>query len=77
MIAAAGLVSGGVAAQAADLGGNCCADLEEACLLRTRSNHRPQGQSSMSLQIYGWVNRALVWHDDDFAATAPHMSIQR
>ena len=28
-IAAAGLFMGGVTAQAADLGGNCCADLEE------------------------------------------------
>ena len=29
MIAAAGLVMGSVGARAADLGGNCCADLEE------------------------------------------------
>ncbi|MFO7297388.1 MAG: porin, partial [Pseudomonadota bacterium] len=29
LIAAAGVLAGGVAAQAADLGGNCCADLEE------------------------------------------------
>ncbi len=28
-LAAAGMLMGGVSAQAADLGGNCCADLEE------------------------------------------------
>jgi len=63
-IVAAGLLSGGVAAKAADLGGNCCADLEERVAELEATTAR-KGNRVVSLEVSGQVNRALVWHDDD------------
>ena len=41
LVAAAGVLAGGMAAQAADLGGNCCADLEERIAeLEAQQGHR-------------------------------------
>ncbi len=62
-IAAAGLFMGGVAAQAADLGGNCCADLEERVAELEATTAR-KGNRRTSLTIYGQVSRAIVWHND-------------
>jgi predicted porin len=55
---------GGVAAQAADLGGNCCADLEERVAELEATTAR-KGNRVVSLQVYGQINRAMVWHDDN------------
>jgi predicted porin len=62
-IAAAGLFMGGVAAQAADLGGNCCADLEERVAELEAWSPR-KGNSRQSLTIYGQVAYGVVYHDD-------------
>lgn len=62
-IAAAGLFMGGVSAQAADLGGNCCADLEERVAELEATTAR-KGNRKVSLEVSGQVNRAIVYHDD-------------
>jgi len=64
MIAAAGVLYSGVAAQAADLGGDCCADLEERVAELEATTAR-KGNTKVSLTVYGQVSRALVWHDED------------
>lgn len=65
LIAAAGILAGGVAAQAADLGGNCCADLEER-VAELEATAARKGNRKVSLTVYGAVNQAIIWHDDDF-----------
>ena len=63
MIAAAGFVMGSVSAQAADLGGNCCADLEERVAELEATTAR-KGNRKVSLQIYGQVSESIVWWND-------------
>ena len=63
LIAAAGLLSSGVAAQAADLGGNCCADLEERVAELEATTAR-KGNRVVSLTVSGHVNEALLYWDD-------------
>lgn len=62
-IAAAGIISGGVAAQAADLGGNCCADLEERVAELEATTAR-KGNRKVSLTISGHVNEGVMFWDD-------------
>ena len=69
VLAAAGILVGGMAfaptaARAADLGGDCCADLEErvAELEATTVKH---GNRKVSLKISGWVNMALMYWNDN------------
>ncbi len=64
MIAAAGVLSGGVAAQAADLGGNCCADLEERVAELEATTAR-KGNRKVSLTVSGHVHEAIVFFDVD------------
>lgn len=60
-VAAAGLTAS--AANAADLGGNCCADLEER-IAELEATTARKGNRKVSLTIYGQVNEAvLVWDD--------------
>lgn len=48
---------------AADLGGDCCADLEERVAVLEATTAR-KGNRKVSLNISGWVNQALyVWDD--------------
>jgi hypothetical protein len=64
--AAAGLVLGGVAttpATAADLGGNCCADLEERVAQLEATTVR-KGNTKITLTLSGHVNRGVLWYDD-------------
>ena len=64
--AAAGLLLGGVSiapAQAADLGGDCCADLEERVAELEATTVR-KGNRKVSLKLSGHVNRMLFWWDD-------------
>jgi hypothetical protein len=66
LAAAAGLFVGGVAlpsAKAADLGGDCCADLEERVAELEATTAR-KGNRKMSLTISGQVNRIVTWYDD-------------
>src|SRR5947208_6138218 len=66
LVAAAGLFMGGVAmpsAKAADLGGDCCADLEERVAELEATTAR-KGNRKMSLTITGQVHRIVLWWDD-------------
>lgn len=48
---------------AADLGGNCCADLEER-IAELEATTARKGNRKVSLEIYGQVNQALLFWDD-------------
>jgi predicted porin len=50
-------------AQAADLGGNCCADLEER-IAELEATTARKGNRKVSLEIYGQVNEGLLFWDD-------------
>jgi hypothetical protein len=61
----AGLLFSTVSAQAADLGGNCCADLEERVAELEATTAR-KGNRRMSLTISGQVSRSIIyWNDGD------------
>ncbi len=66
----AALVAGGMmvatsSANAADLGGDCCADLEERVATLEATTAR-KGNRKVSLKIYGQVNQALlIWDNGD------------
>lgn len=64
-LAAAGLLAGGLAtsANAADLGGNCCADLEERVAELEATTAR-KGNRKVSLTISGWVAEQVTFWDD-------------
>ena len=63
-LAAAGVLAGPMAlANAADLGGNCCADLEERIAELEATTVR-KGNRKVSLTISGWVSQqVMVWDD--------------
>lgn len=50
-------------ANAADFGGNCCADLEER-IAELEATTARKGNRKVSLTIYGRVNQAVLWWDD-------------
>lgn len=77
LVAAAATVVGGVSAQAADLGGNCCADLEERVAELEATTAR-KGNRKVSLTVSGQINKHIVWHDseDPAARRADTFSIQ-
>lgn len=54
------------AAGAADLGGNCCADLEERIAELEATTDR-KANRKVSLIVYGEVNKAIAWTKDDQA----------
>ena len=63
-LVAAGLLAGAAStASAADLGGNCCADLEERIAELEATTVR-KGNRKVSLTISGWVGEQLTWWDD-------------
>jgi hypothetical protein len=66
--AALGLMLGGFAfkatpAQAADLGGDCCADLEERVAELEATTVR-KGNKKVSVTLSGWVVKSINWWDD-------------
>jgi hypothetical protein len=68
IVAALGLTLGGFAfkatpARAADLGGDCCADLEERVAELEATTVR-KGNKKVSVTISGWVVKAMNWWDD-------------
>src|SRR5690349_9334061 len=66
MMAVAGLFVGGVAmpsAKAADLGGDCCADLEERVAELEATTAR-KGNRKMALTITGQVHRMVMYWND-------------
>jgi len=64
-LVAAGVLAGGLAtsASAADLGGNCCADLEER-IAELEATTARKGNRKVSLTISGWVGQQVMWWDD-------------
>ncbi len=73
--AALGLTLGGYAlssgpAQAADFGGDCCADLEERVAELEATTVR-KGNKKVSVTLSGWVVKTVNWWDDgDLAEVA-------
>ena len=64
ILVAGGIILGGsISAKAADLGGDCCADLEERVAELEATTAR-KGNKKVSLTVYGQVNEALMWWDD-------------
>jgi hypothetical protein len=66
--AASGVIMGVMSmapAKAADLGGDCCADLEERVAELEATTAR-KGNRKVSLTISGQVNRSILWYDDGF-----------
>ena len=61
LVAAAGVLSTG--AYAADLGGDCCADLEERVAELEATTAR-KGNRKVSLTISGQVNRGIMYYND-------------
>lgn len=61
--AASVLVWGASSVQAADLGGDCCADLEER-IAELEATTARKGNRKVSLTISGWVNEAVFAWDD-------------
>lgn len=65
-LVAAGLLAGGLSvtsANAADLGGNCCADLEER-IAELEATTARKGNRKVSLTISGWVAEQVMYWDD-------------
>lgn len=50
-------------ALAADLGGDCCADLEER-IAELEATTARKGNRKVSLTVFGQVNHAIMWWDD-------------
>jgi len=64
LVAAAGLAGAfATSASAADLGGNCCADLEER-IAELEATTARKGNRKVSLTISGWVGQQVMWWDD-------------
>ena len=65
LLATAGLMMGSLAttAQAADLGGDCCADLEERVAELEATTAR-KGNRKVSLTVSGFVNEMVMFWDD-------------
>ncbi len=64
LFAAASFAAGGApSAYAADLGGDCCADLEERVAELEATTAR-KGNRKVSLEVSGQVNEALMYWDD-------------
>lgn len=49
--------------QAADLGGDCCADLEER-IAELEATTARKGNRKVSLSVTGWVSHQIMWWDD-------------
>jgi predicted porin len=59
----ASTVAMSASAMAADLGGNCCADLEER-VAELEATTAKKGNRKVSLTVYGQVNEAVIFWDD-------------
>ena len=58
-----GALSHAPAARAADLGGDCCADLDERVAELEATTVR-KGNKKVSVTLYGKVNKAVLFWDD-------------
>lgn len=64
-----GLFVGTAPVQAADLGGDCCTDLEERVAELEATTAR-KGNRKVSLELSGHVNEAVLWWDDGAESNA-------
>jgi hypothetical protein len=72
---AAGVLAGGItSANAADLGGNCCADLEER-IAELEATTARKGNRKVSLTVSGWVAEQVVIWDDGVETNAYQTSL--
>lgn len=71
LLGAATMLIGGWSppAIAADLGGNCCADLEER-IAELEATTARKGNRNVSLTVSGWVNEEVAWWDDGTESNA-------
>ncbi len=70
LLAAFGLAAASYTpAAAADLGGDCCADLEERVAELEATTAR-KGNRKVSLTVSGWVNESVMWWDDGTESNA-------
>jgi len=70
LLAAMGMVAVNVApAAAADLGGDCCADLEER-IAELEATTARKGNRKVKLEISGHVNQMVMWWDDGTESNA-------
>lgn len=80
MAAAAALLMGLGSAKAADLGGNCCADLEER-IAELEATTARKGNRKVSLTISGQISQQVMYWDDgyrsDIYVTGPTASNSR
>ena len=63
------VIAGFTPAAAADLGGNCCADLEER-IAELEATTARKGNRKIKLEISGHVNEAILFWDDGFESNA-------
>lgn len=70
-ILASGFLLGGasMSASAADLGGDCCGDLEER-ISELEATTARKGNRKVKLAVYGQVNEAVMFWDDGFEQNA-------
>lgn len=61
-LVAAAFMVWGTTAEAADLGGDCCADLEER-IAELEATAAKKGNRRTTLTVYGRVSEAIVWTD--------------
>jgi len=69
MAVSAGMVLGMTSALAADLGGNCCADLEER-VAELEATTVKKGTRKTSVELWGLVNQANTFWDDGSRSNA-------
>ncbi|MGE0022829.1 MAG: porin [Hyphomicrobium sp.] len=63
LAAAASCLVWGTSVEAADLGGDCCADLEER-IAELEATTARKGNRKVSLTVSGWVNETVMFWDD-------------